>query len=134
MNADVDYHRDASPTAQELQGLFAQTTWAQHRTLEGIGTMLRLTRTSSTARCDGALIGYARAITDGVYRAVIDDVVVDESWRGRGVGQELVRRLREQLSAVEQVRLNCGAELVPYYERLGFRRDAGPQMRADKAV
>ncbi len=130
MQERIEYGLGADVTSHELQRLFAQTTWARDRSLEGIETMLRHTYVRVAARSQGRLIGFARAITDGVYRAVIDDIVVDSGWRGHGVGQELVRRLLEQLSALEQIRLNCRDELVPFYEKLGFRLDTGNQMRA----
>jgi predicted GNAT family N-acyltransferase len=129
MQDQIEYWLGANATPHELQRLFAQTTWAEHRTLAGIKTMLHHTHISVAARSEDRLIGFARAITDGIYRALIDDVVVDNRWRGHGVGQELVRRLLEQLSAVEQVRLNCRAELVPFYERMGLQLDTSPQMR-----
>jgi GNAT superfamily N-acetyltransferase len=129
MKPSIDYQPGLDATPGELQALFAQTTWAQHRTIEGIEAMLRLTGAGVTARSEGALVGFARALTDGAYRALIDDVVVDGAWQGRGVGRELVGRLLEQLRGVEQVRLVCGAELVPFYGRMGFRLDAGPFMR-----
>lgn len=128
MQPSIDYQPGLDATASELQALFAQTTWAQHRSVEGIETMLRLTGAGVTARSGGALVGFARALTDGAYRALIYDVVVDGTWRDQGVGRELVERLLEQLSAVEEVRLFCGAELVPFYASMGFRLDAGPVM------
>lgn len=129
MQPSINYQPGLDATAAEVQALFAQTTWAQHRTVEGIETMLRLTGAGITARSEGTLVGFARALTDGAYRALIDDVVVDGAWQGRGVGRELVGRLLEQLRGVEEVRLVCGAELVPFYGRMGFRLDAGPFMR-----
>lgn len=128
MRPRIDYQPGLGATPGELQALFVQTTWAQHRTIEGIEIMLRLTGAGVTARSEGALVGFARALTDGAYRALIDDVVVDGAWQGRGVGRELVGRLLAQLSAVEQVRLVCRAELIPFYAGMGFRPDAGPFM------
>lgn len=128
MRPNIDYQPGLDATAGELQALFAQTSWAQHRSVEGIETMLRLTGAGVTARSRGALVGFARALTDDAYRALIYDVVVDRTWRGRGVGRELVGRLLGQLRGVEEVRLFCGAELVPFYAGMGFRPDAGPVM------
>lgn len=53
---------------------------------------------------------------------------MDEAWRGRGIGDELVRRLLERLAAVETVFLRCGEDLVPYYERQGFGRRVKPEI------
>jgi predicted GNAT family N-acyltransferase len=75
------------------------------------------------------LVGYARALTDGVYRALIDDVVVDAPLRGTGVGAALVRHLLERLEAVEEVFLGCSEEVVPFYLGLGFERAAHPYLK-----
>lgn len=81
MRPSTDHTPGLDATANGLQALLAQTTWAQHRTIEGIETMLRLTGAGVTARSEGRLAGFARALTDGAYRALIDDVMVDEGWR-----------------------------------------------------
>ncbi len=98
-----------------------QTAWAATRPPHTIQAMI------DGAVCvgawhDGHLIGFARAITDDVYRAFIEDVVVDETWRGHGTGGELVRQLLTRLDHVEEIILSCEDTLVPYYERFGFRR------------
>ena len=71
-------------------------------------------------------------ITDGIYRALIDDVVVEESKRGTGIGSELMRRVVERLAAVEEVFLRCGEHVVPFYERHGFERSNGVIMDLNK--
>ena len=39
------------------------------------------------------LIGFARAVTDGILRAYVEDVIVAPGWRGRGVGRALLAGL-----------------------------------------
>ena len=52
----------------------------------------------------------------------IEDVVIDEEWRGYGVGEKLIRALCEK--AEEQncyrVSLFCREELIPFYNKNGF--------------
>ena len=74
------------------------------------------------------LVGFARAMTDGIYRALIDDVIVDGSKRGMGIGSELMRRLSGKLADVEEVFLRCGEGVVPFYERHDFERSKGVVM------
>lgn len=126
----IVYDEGADVGADELIALFAQTSWARQRGTRDVAAMLRATPVAVSARADGVLVGYARALTDGRFRAHVDDVVVDASWRGRGVGIGLMERLMDRLAGVEEVRLNCGPDVVPFYERMGFALDRGTQMIA----
>ncbi len=69
------------------------------------------------------MVGFARAITDGITRGFIEDVVVEEAQRGQGIGAELVHRLVNHLGQVEELTLICADERVAFYERLGFERN-----------
>ena len=71
---------------------------------------------------DGRLVGFARAITDTIYRAVIDDVVVDTECRGRGADSELIKRLGEEVSDVEEVFFGCDTSEVSFYEKHGYEQ------------
>jgi GNAT superfamily N-acetyltransferase len=66
------------------------------------------------------LAGFARAVTDGVLRAYVEDVIVAPRLRGAGVGRALMNCLLEQLWPVSVVTLLCSPDLVSYYEALGF--------------
>ena len=63
------------------------------------------------------------AITDGIYRGLIDDVVVEESRRSMGIGSELMQRLLEWLTemGLAQILLRCREDMVPFYKRHGFK-------------
>ena len=115
-------------TADQLLPLYRQTAWAAPRDAAGITRMLTGTALHVTAWKGERLIGFARSVTDGVYRALVDDVVVDESARHQGVGSALMRALVAQLAEVEEVVLGCGEPVMPFYERLGWRRDDTPGM------
>lgn len=67
------------------------------------------------------LVGFSRAISDGVHRAYVEDVVIDPEYRGSGIGDKLVAFLMEQLGEVNIVSLFCEPERVNFYSRNGFR-------------
>lgn len=71
------------------------------------------------------LVGFARAITDGVYKALVFDVIVAPDYRGLGIGDRLLSAIvaHPALSDVEHLELYCRDELVPFYERWGFSTD-----------
>lgn len=104
----------------DVQRLFKQTRWAHNRSVDGIREMLGSSLTVG-AWYDGALVGFARAITDDLYRAFIEDVVVDEALRGQGIGRGLMEHLLRRLEHVEEVILSCEDHLLPFYRQFGFR-------------
>ena len=104
----VQYSFDRQIELEQLQGLLRQTGWANQRSIEGIQEMLQGTPLTLGAWEGDRLVGFARVITDGIYRALIDDVVVEESKRGTGIGSKLMRQLIERLTEVEEVFLHCG--------------------------
>jgi ribosomal protein S18 acetylase RimI-like enzyme len=72
---------------------------------------------------EGALVGFARAVSDGATVAYLADVYVLPAWRGRGLGLELVREIvdgRESgLSSRVRWMLHT-ADAQALYARLGF--------------
>lgn len=128
----VNYSFDREIEPEQLQNLLRQTGWANRRSIEGIQQMLDGTPLTLGAWEGGRLVGFVRVITDGIYRALIDDVVVEESKRGTGIGSELMQRVVERLAEVEEVFLRCGEHVVPFYGRHGFERSNGVIMDLKK--
>lgn len=75
------------------------------------------------------VIGYLTAISDGVSTAYLPQLEVLETYRGRGVGSELVRRMLVRLRHLYAIDLLCDPDVQPFYERLGMHRATGMLMR-----
>ena len=73
----------------------------------------------------GELIGFARVISDTLYRAFIFDVIAKENYRNNGLGTILMNSILEQpqVRDVERVELYSPDRLVPYYEKFGSSSD-----------
>ena len=69
----------------------------------------------------GMLVGFGRASSDGIYRAVLWDVVIDKEHQGQGNGKLLLEALLEHpaLLGVERVYLMTTNQ-AGFYEQLGF--------------
>ena len=122
MNPSYTLTSDIPPKAEELMELFHQTTWANNRTFEGIEALLKNTNTCIVIRDNNTLIGFGRALTDGIYRALIDDIIIDKNYQRKGLGGEIVHCLLDKLLEVEEIFLNCGEHLEDYYNKYGFER------------
>lgn len=75
------------------------------------------------------LIGFARATSDGVYRATIWDVVMHPEYQGAGLGRKLVETVlsHPKMSRVERVYLMTTHQ-QQFYERIGFQRNSTTTM------
>ena len=121
MAQTLEFSFDRPVGPEELGPLLNQSDWAQGRTGPGLETMLRMSSLKLGVWDDNRLVGFARVLSDGVYRCVIEDVIVDESYQDRGIGTRIMRTLMKELSGVEHVYLFTGGErLKQFYERLGF--------------
>ena len=113
---------DHRPYPSELKALFSQTTWAKDRKEEDIQILIQHLDVYVSIRDGNQLIGFGRATTDSIYRALIDDVIVDENYQKQGIGTIIMKSLLEQLSAVEEIFLNTREGLQSYYQQFGFEK------------
>jgi N-acetylglutamate synthase-like GNAT family acetyltransferase len=97
--------------------------WARGRSLKGLDAMLRGSSAIVTAwRQDGTMVGFGRATCDGVYRAVLWDVVIANGDKGLGLGRRLVETLLSdpRVAGCERTYLMT-SQSRGFYERLGFQ-------------
>jgi ribosomal protein S18 acetylase RimI-like enzyme len=78
----------------------------------------------------GRIVGMGRVLSDGASDAYIQDVVVLDAFRERGIGREIVRRLTEHCREAGICWIGLVAEpgTQPFYETLGFRALPGHQL------
>ena len=72
----------------------------------------------------GALAAFARVLTDGIYKAMVLDVIVAPAERGTGLGRQLMQRILDhpRLVDVAHTELYCLPEMVPFYGKWDFER------------
>jgi GNAT superfamily N-acetyltransferase len=122
-------HDVGTDQVPQLMELFASAWWAAGRTenetrriLAGSDVVVAVNH-----RASGQAVGFARALTDQTYLAIILDVVVAPDVRGSGVGAMLVDAVlgHPLVAAVTSVELVCQPELMPFYRRWGFTDQVG---------
>ncbi len=132
MSPSIDIAIDETVTPTEIAALFAQTDWAKERQADDIATMLSATTLCISARLNGVLVGFLRVLTDRRFRAFIEDVIVDEAYRGNGIGRQLIHFALAELDKVQDVVLGCTEHNVGYYERFGFKRVGHAYMQLNR--
>jgi len=121
VSGPITYREGGPLDLGDLQRLLDQTAWARGRSKDGLSRMLAHSSFVFTAWDGPLLVGFARVLTDQVYRATLWDVVVDAPYQGRGVGDGLVECVLAHpvLSRVEKFWLNTRDKRA-FYERFGF--------------
>ncbi len=107
---------------EQLQELFnLGTHWAQGRSCADLAVAWANSEPVVTVWDGDLLIGHARAISDGVFRATIWDVVIHPAYQGRGLGRKLVQTVlaHPKVAKVERVYLTTTNQRE-FYERIGF--------------
>ena len=107
---------------RQLQQLLdAHSFWASGRSQRDLSRMLAGSEAVVSAWQGSNLVGFGRATSDGVFRAVLWDVVVAGEHQGRGLGRRIVEVLLQEpaLQGVERVYLMT-TNSSGFYEQLGF--------------
>lgn len=114
---------------RQLQALYQNEWWTRGRTLDDVRRMLEHSA-YVFGLCEpgsGALVAFARVLTDRTFKALIFDVIVAAEHRGRQAGRAIVDAIlrHPDLAAVRHWELYCLPEMVPFYRRWGFSADVG---------
>jgi predicted GNAT family N-acyltransferase len=113
----------------QLMDLYAQAWWAREREVAGVAAMLERSDLlfALVDRNADRLVGFARVLTDGVYLAVVLDVVVADDCRNNGLGGSLMEAIlgHPQVSRVRSIELVCQPDLIAFYRRFGFTDQVG---------
>lgn len=70
---------------------------------------------------DGKLIGFGRAISDGLIQAAIYDIAVLPSYQRLGIGKQIIGKIVSSLPGCSFI-LYASPGKEPFYEKLKFRR------------
>jgi GNAT superfamily N-acetyltransferase len=67
-----------------------------------------------------AIVGVVRALTDGAFCCYVSDVGVRRDYQRKGIGREMLRRLRAQQGDEVMVLLLANPNARDYYGKVGF--------------
>lgn len=112
--------RDQSICAEKIKMLYNSIGWWPERKEIDIEKMLKNSIAIGVWE-ENELIGFARVVSDGVFRAYIEDVVVHERVRNKGIGEKMLTMLLEEISHIDIVSLFCGEKLIKFYGQQQFQ-------------
>ena len=78
----------------KLQKLLENNTfWAKNRTIKNLKKCLANSDVIVSLWVGDEIVGFGRALTDGIYRGVLWDIVIDQNYQGKGFGKLIVKSL-----------------------------------------
>ena len=67
--------------------------WAKNRTINDLKKCLAKSDVVISVWVGNEIVGFGRALTDGIYRGVLWDIVIDQNHQGKGFGKLIVNNL-----------------------------------------
>ena len=67
--------------------------WAKGRTINDLKKCLANSDVIISIWSDNTIVGFGRALSDGVYRGVLWDIVIDQGHQGNGYGKLILKNL-----------------------------------------
>lgn len=130
-------HTLNSGQIESLHELYRGEWWTKTRSLEETKKCVEGSTMIFGCVRDDRLVGFARVLTDYVFKAMIYDVIVAEDERSKGIGEFIITSILEhpEIKPVRHVELYCVSDRISFYERFGFTKDIGTTrlMRFKKA-
>ncbi|QQZ08806.1 GNAT family N-acetyltransferase [Heyndrickxia vini] len=119
---DLKIHNDFSKVnLDEMKKIYASVGWTKH-TEEIIKQVFEASNVLAFVTVNGRIVGFGRAMSDGVFNAAIYDVVVHPDFQKQGIAKQIMQYLLEKLSDVSCVHLISTTGNEGFYKKLGLKR------------
>jgi predicted N-acetyltransferase YhbS len=119
--ASVAYTIEERVDAAEVADLFRRS--GINRPVDDLPRIEKMVAHANLMVCarEGArLVGFARALTDFSFCCYLSDLAVDRAYQRQGIGQELVRRVRDAIGPDSMLLLLAAPTAMDYYPHIGF--------------
>jgi GNAT superfamily N-acetyltransferase len=116
--------RETLPQPDEYFALFESTGWNEEYRLDAAQLHAAASRSWRivSAYENGLLAGSGRILSDGVFHALIVDMIVLPTHQGRGIGTAILQRLLQHCreGGIRDVQLFCARGKAGFYNQSGF--------------
>ncbi|MEB4868466.1 GNAT family N-acetyltransferase [Priestia megaterium] len=104
-----------------MNEIYHSVGWTNHNE-EKIKKVFQSSNVVAIAYDEDNIAGFGRALSDGVFNAAIYDVVIDEHYQNKGIGQQIIENLLAQLDDISCIHLVSTAGNEEFYRKAGFRK------------
>lgn len=71
---------------------------------------------------DNKVIGFARALSDGVFNAAIYDVVVNKDFQNNQIGMHMLEHILKEIGSLSCIHLISTIDNLEFYQKAGFKK------------
>ena len=96
--------------------------WAKKRTINDLRKCLANSDVVISIWSNNKPVGFGRALSDGVYRGVLWDIVIDQKHQGKGYGKMIVKNLLEskKIKYTKKIYLMTTSKKL-FYSQIDFK-------------
>ena len=97
------------------------TIWAKNRTIKDLQHCLAKSDVIVSLWSNNEIIGFGRALSDGTYRSVLWDIVINNHHQGKGYGKLIVNSLLDSKSIKQSEKVYLmTSNQRDFYSQIGF--------------
>lgn len=104
-----------------MKEIYHSVGWKKHNE-EKIKKIFTLSNVVTIAYDKDKIVGFGRAMSDGVFNAAIYDVVIEDTYQYKGIGQQIIGDLLAQLKDISCVHLVATTGNEEIYRKVGFSK------------
>ncbi len=130
---EITYKEIHEFTKEDLQDLFLSVEWSSGHFPDKLQIAMRNFETVISAWDADKLVGMICAMDDGIMTAYVHYLLVRPDYQDKGIGRELVSRVKEIYEDYLRIVVVGYDEEVSFYENCGFEKaeDASPLFITD---
>lgn len=113
-----EFHTD---DLEEMKAVYQSVGWMKHSP-EVIKQVFESSNVIVIVKAEEQVVGFGRALSDGVFNAAIYDIVVHREFQNQGIARKIMTRLLDRLQGVSCVHLISTSGNEEFYKKCGFKK------------